>query len=94
MLFVSGGIYITNEERDDIIIIISPRVEDEDEGAKTTKTLKKKKEKRTVKQRHFPQSARVHLRAHADEGADEGCRRREEHSSWRSFVRPATHDDE
>ena len=43
------------------------------------------KEKRTVKQRHFPQSARVHLRTHADEGADESCRRREEHSSWRSL---------
>ena len=42
-------------------------------------------EKRTVKQRHFPQSARVHLRTHADEGADESCRRREEHSSWRSL---------
>ena len=44
-----------------------------------------KDEKRTVKQRHFPQSARVHLRTHADEGADESCRRREEHSSWRSL---------
>jgi len=45
-------------------------------------------ELRLVKQRHFPQSARVHLRAHADEGADEGCRRREEH--WCS-LRPATY---
>lgn len=34
----------------------------------------------TVKQRHFPQSAGVHLRADAGERAHEGCRRREKHS--------------
>jgi hypothetical protein len=53
----------------------------------TTTTIKrggrKKKRntlKRTVKQRHFTQSARVHLRADAGDCADKGCRRREEHS--------------
>ena len=47
-------------------------------------TKKKTKKKRTtvltVKQRHFPQSAGVHLRADAGERAHEGCRRREKHS--------------
>jgi hypothetical protein len=42
--------------------------------------------KRTVKQRHFAQSARVHLRADAGDCADKGCRRREEHSFLLVFV--------
>jgi hypothetical protein len=66
-------------------------VEERDRGKRlqtTTTTIKrggrKKKrntlKKRTVKQRHFTQSARVHLRADAGDCADKGCRRREEHS--------------
>ena len=71
------GIKNKTKERDDIIHFPDEDDDDEDEDDE--------KEKRTVKQRHFPQSARVHLRTHADEGADESCRRREEHSSWRSL---------
>lgn len=47
---------------------------------KTKKKIKTSIILLTVKQRHFPQSAGVHLRADAGERAHEGCRRREKHS--------------